>query len=306
MRGKKMKKLRIITHSGNFHTDEVFACAVLSLVYDGNIEVVRSRDPEVWAMGDYVVDVGGAYDVASGRFDHHQVGGAGARENGIPYSSIGIVWKEFGERLCGSARSAQRIDEKLVQPVDMADNGMDSFTLTERNVFPYLLHHVVTSFRPTWKEEEEGTMTFDEGFARAMEIAKQIILREITIARDQFDGERIVEDLYRNAEDKRLIVIDGQYPWEWILSQFPEPLYIVKPDHENGGKWKVKTVRNSVDSFESRKPLPEAWAGKSAEEFINITGVADATFCHNKRFIAGAGSKEGAIALAKLALESDK
>ena len=295
---------RIITHSGNFHTDEVFACAVLSLVNDGNVEIVRSRDPEVWATGDYVVDVGGEYDVVRGRYDHHQQGGAGTRENGIPYSSIGIVWKEFGEALCGDAQSAQRIDEKLVQPVDMADNGVDSFNLTEQKVFPYLLHHVVTAFRPTWKEEENGTLSFDGGFARAVEIAKQVILREITLAKDQREGERIVADLYEKSEDKRIIVIDGQYPWEWILTQFPEPLYIVKPDHENGGKWKVKTVRNSVDSFESRKLLPESWAGKRDQEFVEITGVADAFFCHNKRFIAGAGSKEGALALAKLALDA--
>ena len=56
------RSMKIITHSGNFHTDEVFACAVLSLLNDGNIEVIRSRDSEVWATGDYVVDVGGEYN----------------------------------------------------------------------------------------------------------------------------------------------------------------------------------------------------------------------------------------------------
>lgn len=303
MNDANTKKLKIVTHSGNFHTDEVFACAVLSLVHNGNVEIVRSRDGEVLATGDYVVDVGGVYDVALGRFDHHQVGGAGVRENGIPYSSIGIVWKEYGEKLCGNAQSAERIDEKLVQPIDMADNGVDSFKLTEEGVFPYLLHHVVTSFRPTWKEEQDGVMTFDEGFARAVEVARQVLLREITMAKDQFEGEAIVADIYHHTEDKRIIVIDGQYPWEWILTQFPEPLYIVKPDHENGGKWKVKTVRNAVDSFESRKLLPESWAGKRGEELVEITGVPDAFFCHNKRFIAGAGSKDGALKLARLALE---
>lgn len=306
MNNENSKKIKIVTHSGTFHTDEVFACAVLSLVHNGNVEVVRSRDPLVWATGDYVVDVGFVYDVVSGRYDHHQQGGAGERLNGIPYSSLGLVWKEYGERLTGDKISAQRIDEKLVQSVDAADCGIDTIKLTEVGVLPYLLYHVVASFRPTWKEEDEKTMTFDIGFARAMEIAKQIILREITIARDRFEGENIVTDLYNKAEDKRIIVIDGQYPWEWILTQYPEPLYIVKPDHENGGKWKAKTVRTSVDSFESRKELPLAWAGKGGQELMDITGVPDAIFCHSKRFIVVAGSKEGAIALAKLALESDK
>ena len=305
MNKKNSKNLLIVTHSGNFHTDEVFACAVLSILNDGAVEIVRSRNPEVWANGDYVVDVGGVYDARANRFDHHQEGGAGARENGIPYSSLGLVWKEYGEKLCGSVAVARRIDEKLAQPVDMADSGADAFKLTDAGVFPYLLHHVVTCFRPTWKEETEGKMTFDEGFARAMEIAKQVILREIIIARDQFEGENIVAEIYHHTDDKRIIVIDGQYPWEWILTQFPEPLYIIKPDHENGGRWKVKTVRNSVDSFDSRKLLPESWAGKSGQEFVQITGVDNATFCHNKRFIAGAGSKEGALKLARIALDTE-
>lgn len=298
------KKKIIATHSGNFHTDEVFASAVLSLLHNGSVEVVRSRDPLVWATGDYVVDVGGEYDISRGRFDHHQIGGAGARENGVPYSSFGLVWKEYGEILCGNTQSVKRIDEKLVQPVDMADNGVDSFALTANGVFPYLLHHVITSFRPTWKEESEHRMTFDQGFGHAMGIAREVLLREIVIARDGIEGEQAVIDCYNRAEDKRIIVIDGQYPWEWILTQFPEPLYIIKPDHENGGKWKVKTVRNTVDSFESRKLLPEAWAGKIGQEFVGVTGVADAFFCHNKRFIAGAGSKEGALKLAQLAAEA--
>ena len=299
---KKLKK--IITHSGNFHTDEVFACAVLSVLNNGNVEVIRSRDGDVWATGDYVVDVGGVYDITKGRFDHHQIGGAGARKNGIPYSSFGLVWKEYGEKLTGDKISAERVDQKLVQPVDAADCGIDSFKLTELGVFPYILHHVVASFRPTWKEERDGAMTFDEGFARAMEIAKQVILREVIIANDRLEGENIVTELYRKAEDKRIIVIDGQYPWEWILVQFSEPLYIVKPDHENGGKWKVKTVRVGVDSFESRKDLPRAWAGKSGAELAEISGVADALFCHTKLFIAVAGSKEGALALAQIAVDA--
>jgi uncharacterized UPF0160 family protein len=306
MSNENSKKIKIVTHSGTFHTDEVFACAILSLVYEGNVEVVRSRDPEVWTTGDFVVDVGYIYDVATHRFDHHQEGGAGARVNGIPYSSLGLVWKEYGEKLTGDKISAERVDEKLVQPVDAADCGIDSFTLTELGVFPYILHSVVSSFRPTWKEERDGAMTFDEGFARVLEVAKQIILREIIIAKDQREGEQIVTEIYKNTEDKRLIIVDGHYPWDFILTQYTEPLFVVNPDRGTSGKWKVKRVLKNIGSFEARKDLPLAWAGKSGDELAEITGVPDALFCHNKRFIAVAGSMEGALALAKLALNSDK
>lgn len=298
-------KKRIITHSGNFHTDEVFACAVLSLLHDGNVEVVRSRDREVWETGDYVVDVGGEYDPARGRFDHHQIGGAGVRENGIPYSSFGLVWKEYGSVVCkGREEVAKRIDEKMVQPIDAADCGIDSFILTGKNIFPYLLHHVIASFRPTWKEEERQTMTYDEGFTKAFEIARSVLAREIVIASDYEEGARIAEEAYQKAEDKRIIIVEGQYPWEEVFNKHPEPIFVVKPDR-TPGRWKVRTVRLHHESFAARKDFPRAWAGKTGEELAQITGVSDAIFCHNSgTYIVVAGSKEGALKLAQIAVES--
>lgn len=304
MNDANTKKLKIVTHSGSFHTDEVFACAILSLLHGGNVEIVRSRDKDVWATGDYVVDVGYVYDPIAKRFDHHQEGGAGARENGIPYSALGLVWKEYGEKLTGDKITADRIDKKLVQPVDAADCGIDTFNLTELGVFPYILHHVVSSFRPTWKEESEGIATFDEGFKRAILVAKDVLLREIIIARDNQEGAQYVEDVYKNTEDKRLIIVEGQQPWEEVLTKYPEPFFVVKPDRSST-RWKVRTVRIHHESFASRKDFPKGWAGKKGEELAHISGVPDAIFCHNSgSFIVTAGSKEGALALAQLALNA--
>ncbi|MEK7538886.1 MAG: MYG1 family protein [Patescibacteria group bacterium] len=302
MNSQDIKK--IVTHSGNFHTDEVFACAVLSIFHSGAIEITRSRKPEAWTSADYVVDVGGVYDAEKGRFDHHQEGGAGARENGIPYSSLGLVWKHFGEQLCGSKEAALMIDEKLVQPVDAADNGKDMFTMNQGGVFPYLLHHVVASFRPTWKEDEMKQLTFDDGFARAMGIARQVLEREIVIARDVIEGRKHVDEIYHKSEDKRILVVPGQYPWEDVLNKYSEPIFVVKPD-QVGKLWKVRTVRIHHESFASRKNFPKAWAGKTGEDFARISGVPDALFCHNSgTYIAVAGSKEGALKLAQIALEN--
>jgi uncharacterized UPF0160 family protein len=305
MKNDNLKKIKtIVTHNGNFHTDEVFACAALSIFHDGEIEIIRSRKPEVWATGDYVVDVGGVYDAGTGRFDHHQEGGAGKRENEIPYSSLGLVWKEFGERLTGSTESAEAIDKKLAQPVDAADCGIDSFILRDKNIFPFLLHHVIASFRPTWKEEEEGRGTYDDGFLRAFNLAVEVLKREIIIAQDFEKGVQHVVSAYQNSEDKRIIVIEGQYPWEEILNKYPEPLFVVRPD-KSDGRWKVRTVRLHHESFLARKDFPKEWAGKVDGEFARISGVPDAIFCHNSgTYIAVAGSKEGALALAHKAVEN--
>ncbi len=293
------KPKKIVTHSGNFHTDEIFACAVLSLVHDGAVEIVRSRDPEVWETGDYVVDVGGVYDGASGRFDHHQEGGAGARPNGIPYSSLGLVWKHHGEKVAGSAYVARVIDERLVQPVDAADNGLETFDV-RGEVAPYILHDVISVFRPGWNEAR----TEDEGFFEAFDVAKKILAREIVRSLSEEEGKRRTEEAYMQAEDKRIIILDDHYSWHGVLGSRPEPLYVVKPDRGAVGKWKVEAVRSDVHSFKNRKNFPASWAGKTGVELAQISGVSDALFCHNKLFVAVAGSKEGALKLAQIALEN--
>src|SRR5919108_5292128 len=114
--------MKVATHPGNFHADDVFAVAVVQLVH-GELEIVRTRDPELQAAADVRVDVGGRYDPATGDFDHHQKGGAGERENGIRYASFGLVWREYGESLAGSADAAAAIDERLVAGVDANDIG---------------------------------------------------------------------------------------------------------------------------------------------------------------------------------------
>ena len=76
------EKKTLITHNGSFHTDDIFACATLSLMLEKKgekFEIIRTRDEEIIKTGDYVFDVGGVYDEEGNRFDHHQKGGAGVR-----------------------------------------------------------------------------------------------------------------------------------------------------------------------------------------------------------------------------------
>ena len=119
---------KLVTHNGSFHTDDIFAAAMLSMILERNgeaYEIIRTRDPEIIKDGDFVFDVGGTYDEALNRFDHHQVGGAGKGEQGIEYSSFGLMWKKFGEEFAGSQKVADIIQKKLVAPVDAHDNGFD-------------------------------------------------------------------------------------------------------------------------------------------------------------------------------------
>lgn len=295
------KQVKIIAHSGSFHADDIFAVATLQLFLGegANISVIRTRDMTVVETGDYVVDVGGVYDESKNRFDHHQMGGAGKRENGIPYASFGLVWKKFGPQLCGSPEVTEKIDEILVQWIDATDNGLLIIETKVPGIYPYDIGLFFNSFTPGWKEEE---VNIDDVFIEVVGIAKMVLNREISKRKDLLEAIAIVEKIYLESPDKRLIVLDKFYPSREILSKFPEPLFVVFPRDDGG--WTIKTIKNDNHTFIDRKSLPESWAGKNGRDLEQVTGVEGAVFCHNGRFIAVAKTREGILKMAEIALNS--
>ncbi len=290
--------MKLVTHNARFHSDDVFAAAALLLLYP-DATLTRSRDPEVIASADIVFDVGSVYDENAQRFDHHQIGGAGKRPDGTPYASFGLVWKKIGVVLAGSPDAARLIEKKLVEPIDAMDNGVDIYTPLNPDLHPYIFQTITFSHNPTWKE---GDAEVDTRFFEMVHFAQAILRREIIQAQDLIEGAAFVEAAYQAAPDKQLIVLDKNYPWDEVLAKYPEPLYVVRPNVQDA-RWKIEAVRDDIHSYIVRKKLPESWAGKRDGELAEVTGVADAVFCHNARFMAMAGSKEGVLKLAELALQ---
>lgn len=295
-----MKK-HIVTHSSRFHADDVFAVATLSLVFGReNIEISRTRDGKIIEAADIVVDVGGEYDPLRMRFDHHQEGGAGRRENELPYASFGLVWKEFGEKLCGAKDVAEMVDRKLVGPVDAADSGL---SLTDKNnydgIFYYRVEDVIESYLPTWKEK----YSFDAKFPEVVKFAAGIIEREVRIAKDKLEAKKIILENYQTLSDKRLLVMDRKMPWSEASTEMPELLYVIFPNEEEKA-WYVQAARKDIHRFENRKDFPIEWAGKKGKELAALLGVNDAIFSHNNRFLVVVGSKESALKVAELALKA--
>jgi uncharacterized UPF0160 family protein len=299
---KNDKKLKLITHNGAFHADDIFAAVILSIYLEKKgeeFEIIRTRDEAIIKTGDYVFDVGGIYDAEQNKFDHHQIGGAGKRLNGIEYSSIGLVWKKFGIELCGSEKAVDLLDERLIAPIDAGDNGFD-LVENKYETSPYFIQHVFNAMRPTWREID---LNEDEMFLKCLVIAKEILVREIIQAQDALLAEEMVVSIYKNTEDKRIIILDKNYPFEYTLNNFPESLYVIYP-RKSDGFWGVRAIRKDPKTFINRKNLPKSWAGLRDEELENVTGVRDAIFCHRGLFLAVAKTKEGAIKLAQIAVES--
>jgi uncharacterized UPF0160 family protein len=260
-------------------------------------EVIRTRDEEIIKQGDIVFDVGHIYNSEQNRFDHHQTEGAGTRENGVPYASFGLVWKKWGTQICGSQEVADMVDKKIVQIVDASDNGYSFYSYLQEEIKEYRLDTICHSFGATWKEEDE----YDETFFEVVEIFEKIIKREIKIAQDKYEAIPIVQKAYEESGDKRLLILEGYYPWSDALQDAQELLYVISPSKDKT-QWRISAVQK--ESFVNKKDFPRAWAGLRGEELEKVTGVEGSLFCHRALFLAVAQTRESAIKLAKIALES--
>lgn len=295
-------KVKLVTHNGSFHADDVFAAATLSLLLEKkgkNFEIIRTRDPKIIEKGDYVFDVGGVYDKDLNRFDHHQLSFKEIRKDNILYSSFGLVWGKFGLELTQSQKAKDFIDQKLVAPIDASDNGFD-LVENKYDVSPYFMQYFFFAMNPTWNE---NNLTNDEMFLKSVEIAKVILKREIIQAKDFILAEDRIKEDYEKAEDKRIVILDKDYSYENVLNKYPEPLFVIYPRTDKIS-WGIRAIREDPKSFKNKKDFPKNWGGLREEDLQKVTGIEDAIFCHRALFLAVAKTKEGAIKLANLALKN--
>lgn len=286
----------ICTHHGRFHTDDIFAVALLLKKYP-EAKVIRSREQTDFDNSDIVVDVGLVYDPDKLRFDHHQRDGAGAHLNGIKYSGFGLIWKHYGLEFCGGDQDVwQRIDESLVTSIDANDNGQVLYTKNEYDTSPYTLDSMFELFNPAFDEDLDR----DAQFMKAVNVAQQVLERVLIRTISSIKGDRAFVEAYESAPDKRAVVLDKYFPISKVTDDMPELLYVIFPDAVKG--WRIKAVRAPDQMFINRKSLPQSWCGLQGDELVKISGISDITFCHSDGFIGGALSKEGALKMLEIAL----
>lgn len=308
----------IVTHSGKFHADDAWAVAVLNIVFPG-CELVRTRDPAIIERADFAVDVGGIWDPARGRFDHHQKGFDGARVSGVPYASAGLVWREFGARCVAilaqnhvghtlsddaAQQLAYAIDADVVQYLDLSDVGA-----AKNAPGSYGLSAVISGYNPNWMDEarlgygEAAEAYRLERFRRALEVLTDSMINAVKyrvgalLALSQVRQSEVLEG------GKLLFLKNAALPWSSLVrKEMPKVLFVISHSLAEQ-RYLIHTVPVSAESFDARADLPASWAGLRDADLAAVTGVPDATFCHNGRFIAAARSYEGIRALARLALD---
>ena len=305
---------RLVTHSGKFHCDEVFAHAVLRLALGlrqpgGDYTLLRTRTPALIAGGDIVWDVGLVFDPAANRFDHHQRG-APLRADGTPFSSAGLVWQVYGARAVAAllapeemgftAGIADSIDAGVVRRIDEIDNGVSARGPLADDTLG--LAALVGDCNPSWDDPAgSGDTAGDAAFGEATALAEAVLRRRVDHLRARLAAEAIVVQAHAASADPRILVLDRGMPWKNAVFAHDLPvLFTVSP--ASNGNWMVDAMPPEPGSFAQRLPLPEGWAGLQGEDLAAASGVADAVFVHLRRFVGAARSREGAVAMAQRAV----
>ncbi|KAI9815006.1 MAG: hypothetical protein M1827_002849 [Pycnora praestabilis] len=332
------------THNGHFHADEALAVYLLRLLptYSPS-QLVRTRDPALLETCHTVVDVGGEYSPTNHRYDHHQrTFTTTFPQHSTKLSSAGLIYLHFGKaiiaqhtKLSEESSEVSILWEKLyadfVEALDAHDNGIsvydakDTEGLQKRFADGGInLGSLVGDFNTNYDDEspqdqnpKEVQRAEDERFLAASTLMGTTFLRKLDYyfhawlpargvvhesynARKQYDAQGRIMVLKRSVPWKdHLYSLEASNPEEKVVQ------YVLYPEgpHE-GAKWRIQAVSVTRDSFESRKPLPEAWRGVRDERLDEVAGIQGCVFVHASGFIGGNKNWEGIKQMAQTAVEN--
>ena len=276
--------LTAVTHSGPFHADDVLAWALITTFHAPDAELVRTRDAKRIREADIAFDVGGDYDPARGRFDHHQSAYTGT------LSSAGMVLSWLEERGDVDPELAGELRRVLVDYVDGVDTGR---IVPDPNVpcFPRIIEAYTQG--PTSLDE------FDAAFHEAVGVASGFVRGVMSGLEHVRASTAAVLSAMQEAEraGRAVIFLDEFHKWKPIYyanGGVDHPTdYVLFPGME--GTWRVVAIAPCQDSFDQKRPLPADWAGLTGSSLEAATSVPGSVFCHKNRFIAVFKTREAAL-----------
>ncbi|OBZ81012.1 hypothetical protein A0J61_10939, partial [Choanephora cucurbitarum] len=223
------------THSGHFHCDEALAVSLLKKTKEFNdASLIRTRDASKLAECDIIVDVGGVYDPATHRYDHHQRGFTETfdAEHKTKLSSAGLVYKHFGKEVIMNVLGKTEIDSDVemlyqktydgfVESLDANDNGISAYPSNINPLFkdsPTSLYHRVAQKNPGWNEPLNDA-EIDARFVEASDMAGSELIGYVKRLQTSWLPARslVVEALDKATEihsSGRVIALERSCPWK--------------------------------------------------------------------------------------------
>ncbi len=291
--------MKVVTHSQQFHIDELLAIALLE-TYAANgekIEIVRTRDEKILsvALNDektFVIDVGGAYNPEKLNFDHHQNDSALCWKDGLPFSSCGLIWKWLRDtkklHQHMNEETMDIIENDLIKRVDKHDNGMEKFS--------ELIFLIMYNRKP------DDPSAQDKQFKRALRAAVDYIFNFFTYVRGNIKADKEINKAIKKSESIQGIVVCDSNIKDAAkrLSKLTDKELVIFP-HSNG-VWAIKTLPSDPkNDFSQKCPAPKEWRGLKEQELEKASGIKGLYFCHKGGFLTFfKGTIEDAIKVGRL------
>lgn len=328
---KPRRDMKIGTHNGSFHCDEVLACFLLKqLPTYKDAEIIRTRDQKLLDTCDIVVDVGGVFDPSKNRFDHHQKTFTETLNSLMPskkwttrLSSAGLVYCHFGKDIIANVMETDlddpitetifdKVYEYFVEEIDAIDNGVNQFDGEPRYQITTTLSNRVRNLNPSWNEENMDEMVC---FLKAMRIVGEEFMDRVQYYKKSWlPARQLVVDAVENRKEtdpsgEIIVFPNGGCPWRDHLFEIeeeqnisPSIKYVVYPD--NNGHWRVQCVPLRIGSFENRLSLLSEWRGIRDDALSELSGIPGCIFVHASGFTGGNKTYDGAMEMARKTLKS--
>ena len=273
------------THNGLHHPDDVIGCFLLKSLNPGS-QIIRTRDKKLLSECDFLVDIGGDYNKTKGLFDHHQKE-APIRENGVPYSASGLVWKDYGRDYIKSLYSDisveglewiwMNMDEKFFLIGDMLDNHM-----MENN--PVDIFNMILSI-------SDASI---ESFNYGMELSQLHINFMIKKEKNIFDDNQIVKNCIKEAiKNKQNYVFLPKEMNTDCISNDTGIFFAIFP-YSDGTTKMIRCLGKDDDILTPVFPFQEKYRGLLSDKLIMLTNNPNHLFVHHKGFCAGSITLEDA------------
>lgn len=296
----------LITHSGSFHGDDVSAAAVLTRLFP-DAAILRTRDETVMdeLEGQAIIfDVGRVYDADRNRFDHH-MRGARERENGVVFSSFGLIWDTFGRDYLRALNVDEafiepifaEFDAKVVLPMDMIDTG--SLSPSAIGVSGGIsMAAMISTLNPPFDEAKRA----DARFAQAVSVIQTLIEGRVESMEADLRAEKIVEHEVNRQWGNPILMLNHGLNFQPALDRLgaSHVMLIVTPSTTGG--WGLSVARKNAHTYDNLIDLPEAWAGLSGQDLVDASGIPGLTFCHSGKFYAAGDTKDSILAAAEFTL----
>ncbi len=302
---KDVKEANLITHSGKFHADDVFATAFLTWIIDNPVVCRINNVPD--DIGSDVI----VYDVGFGKFDHHQKEFDLRHENGVKYASFGLLYKEFGLEYLKSIYPNytnyaeivfSMVEHDIVESIDAIDNGEFPDVNTSYNYKS--LDSIIGDFNVSWNEDVDN----DIYFLNAVDVASVILSSSIKKCFAKALAKEKVDLAIENSSN-HVMLLDEYMPFKDFVLSSNNPkaldiLFCITPS--NRGGYCVHTIPVSKGTYVTRLDFPKSWGGLVDLELQEVSGIKSASFCHSSLFLAVCGTLDDAYLMTKLAIDEKK